>query len=93
MRFFNLNHRTDTATFSDYTAGSWQYSIGAKQFPEKKVESASQTWALLMQAAGLNGRDLQSVSLSGEEFVLTRFIIGMSFEKVPNVQFSGESTR
>jgi hypothetical protein len=92
MRFINTDH-TDTQTFSDYIAGGWQFSIGGRQFPERKVESISHTWAQLMQAAGLSGRDLQTIDINGEDYMAHSYIIGQTFENVPNTAFSGISTR
>ena len=73
--------------FQDYSRNlSWQLQIAKKKFPEFECQSLSE--ALHYMNAHQN-----SVYISYKQYRESKFIIGCSFEKMQDLNFTGQNTK
>ena len=80
--------------FQDYGRNlSWQIQLGNKKYPEFESQSLSETFYYLRRAIHYMNPDQDSLSFSYRQFRENKFIIGMSFEKMSDVNFTGVNTK
>ena len=78
---------------SDDQCYSWQVSCGARNFPERRVETLDEQWAQLSEATGRDkSGKILPYSISGIDFVGTKHVLGVNFMRTPMFG-SGISTR
>jgi len=72
----------------------WSMQIGSKQWPEMTTcKSIAATMSLLKQALGIYDQNVASTSITRDNFLDTRFCIGVPTSTIPGQVFSGISTR
>ena len=72
---------------------SFQVQIGSQKFPDNECIGVSEAYFRLIQASG-HEKDHDDISISPSEFVGTKAIFGIDFEKAGNeALYSGISTR
>ena len=80
--------------FSDSTrALSWQLQVANKKFPEKECESLSEAWYFLRRTIALFNPEQNSINISYNQYRNNKFVIGVDFQKMSSVNFSGVSTK
>jgi hypothetical protein len=71
----------------------WQVSLGSRNFPERRVETTDEMYAMLSAAAGRDQTgQIRPWSISGQQFMGNRHILGCNFMRAPTFG-SGVSTR
>jgi len=71
----------------------WQVSLGARNFPERRVETVDEMYAMLSAAAGRDQTgQIRPRSISGTQFMGNRHTLGCNFMRTPSFG-SGVSTR
>ena len=101
--FYNpmINSRVNTLGadtgegFQDYTRNlSWQIQLSnAQKYPEFESQSLSETFYYLRRALHYMYPDQDSLSFGYRQYRENKFIIGMSFEKMPDVNFTGYNSK
>ena len=72
----------------------WSLQVGSKQWPEMQTcKSASATMSLLKQALGTYDQSVICTSITPQNFLANRFVIGVPTSTIPGQVFSGTSTR
>ena len=72
----------------------WSMQIGSKQWPEMTTcKSIAAPLSLLKQALGSYDQNIASTSITRDNFLTTRFCIGVPTSTIPGQVFSGISTR
>ncbi len=72
----------------------WSMQIGSKQWPEMTTcKSIAATMSLLKQALGIYDQNIACTSITRNNYVTTRYCIGMPTSTIPGQVFSGISTR
>ena len=80
--------------FSDSTrALSWQLQVANKKFPEKECESLSEAWYFLRRTIALFNPEQNSINISYNQYRNNKFVIGVDFQKMNSVNFSGINTK
>ena len=80
--------------FSDSTrALSWQLQVANKKFPEKECESLSEAWYFLRRTIALFNPEQNSINISYNQYRNNKFVIGVDFQKMNTVNFSGLNTK
>ena len=80
--------------FADSTrALSWQLQVANKKFPEKECESLAEAWYFLRRTIGLFNPEQNSINISYNQYRNSKFVIGVDFQKMNSVNFSGISTK
>ena len=81
--------------FQDYTRNlSWQIQLSnAQKYPEFESQSLSETFYYLRRALHYMYPDQDSLSFGYRQYRENKFIIGMSFEKMPDVNFTGYNSK
>ena len=81
--------------FQDYTRNlSWQIQLSnAQKYPEFESQSLSETFYYLHRALHYMYPDQDSLSFGYRQYRENKFIIGMSFEKMPDVNFTGYNSK
>ena len=80
--------------FQDYGRNlSWQIQLGNKKYPEFESQSLSETFYYLRRAIHYMNPDQDALSFSYRQYRENKFIIGMSFEKMADVNFTGVNTK
>ena len=78
----------------DYTRNlSWQIQLGNKKYPEFEAQSLSETFYYLRRAIHYMNPDQDALSFSYKQYRSDKFVIGMSFEKMSDVNFTGVNTK
>ena len=68
--------------------------IGSKQWPEMSTcKSLASTMSLLKQAPGIYDQNIACTSINPENYLATRYVIGVPTSTIPGQEFSGISTR
>ena len=103
--FYNpmINSRINTSSdgnvlgegFQDYTRNlSWQIQLSnAQKYPEFESQSLSETFYYLRRALHYMYPNQDSLSFSYRQYRENKFIIGMSFEKIPDANFTGYNSK
>ena len=73
---------------------SWQIQLSnAQKYPEFESQSLSETFYYLCRALHYMYPDQDSLSFGYKEYRNNKFIIGMSFEKMPDLNFTGYNSK
>eukprot|EP00438_Fugacium_kawagutii_P033869 Skav201114 [mRNA] locus=scaffold185:356198:358782:- [translate_table: standard] len=73
---------------------SWQIQLSNSQkYPEFEAQSLSETFYYLRRAIHYMNPDQDSLSFSYRQYRENKFIIGMSFEKMADVNFTGYNSK
>ena len=79
--------------FQDYTRNlSWQLHIANKKYPEFECQSLSEAFYFLRRTFHYVNYDQNSLNISYSKYRSNKFIIGVSFEKMADVNFTGTNT-
>ena len=70
-----------------------QLQIGSKKFPEYPLRTQAETFASLRKCLGINNSTFHSIDITGQEYRLHKFIVGLDTEKVLQASFSGENLK
>ena len=74
--------------FQDFTRNlSWQLQIGNKKFTEFESQSLAETFYFLRRTLHCHNADQNSLNISYKQYRENKFIIGVSFEKMADVNF------
>ena len=80
--------------FADSTrALSWQLQVANKKFPEKECESLAEAWYFSRRTIALFNPEQNSINISYNQYRNSKFVIGVDFQKMNSVNFSGISTK
>eukprot|EP00438_Fugacium_kawagutii_P017838 Skav201727 [mRNA] locus=scaffold311:665528:668862:+ [translate_table: standard] len=73
---------------------SWQIQLSNSQkYPEFECQSLAETFYFLRRAINFMNPDQDSLSFSYRQYRESKFIIGMSFEKMADVNFTGYNSK
>ena len=80
--------------FQDFSRNlSWQIQVGNKKWPEFECQSLSEAFYFLRRTLHYHNGDQNSMNISYKQYREDKFIIGVSFEKMPDVNFTGNNTK
>ena len=80
--------------FQDFTRNlSWQMQVGNKKFPEFECQSLSEAFYFLRRTIHYHNADQNSLNISYKQYRENKFIIGVSFEKMADVNFTSINTK
>ena len=80
--------------FQDYTRNlSWQMQIANKKYPEFECQSLSEACYFLRRTLHYMNYDQNLLNISYSQYRSNKFIIGVSFEKMADVNFTGTNTK
>ena len=94
--FYNpmINSDTSDAGFQDSTRNlSWQIQVGNKKYPEFECSSLSETMYFLRRAIHYMNPNQDALSFNYTQYRSDKFIIGMSYEKMSDVDMTGINTK
>ena len=84
---------TNAIKFNPEKELEFQIQLGGKLYPEYPVKSISEAFSILKQTLNLPDWGLHSVGVDYHQYTSSKFIFGMSFEKVPEASWSGTNTK
>ena len=80
--------------FQDFSRNlSWNVQVGNKKWPEHNCESLSEAFYFLRRTLHYHNGDQNSMNISYKQYRENKFIIGVSFEKMPDVNFTSINTK
>ena len=80
--------------FQDFTRNlSWQMQVGNEKFPEFECQSLSEAFYFLRRTIHYHNADQNSLNISYKQYRENKFIIGVSFEKMADVNFTSINTK
>ena len=80
--------------FQDFSRNlSWQIQVGNKKWPEFECQSLSEAFYFLRRTLHYHNGDQNSLNISYKQYRENKFVIGVSFEKMPDVNFTGSNTK
>ena len=80
--------------FQDFTRNlSWQIQVGNKKWPEFECQSLAEAFYFLRRTLHYHNGDQNSLNISYKQYRENKFIIGVSFEKMPDVNFTSINTK
>ena len=80
--------------FQDFTRNlSWQMQVGNKKFPEFECQSLSEAFYFLRRTIHYHNAEQNSLNISYKQYRENKFIIGVSFEKMADVNFTSINTK
>ena len=80
--------------FADSTrALSWQLQIANKKYPKFEAQSLSEAFYFLRRTFKLMNPEQNSLNISYKQYHENKFVIGISFEKMPSVNFTSVNTK
>ena len=80
--------------FQDYSRNlSWQLQIANKKFPEFECQSLSEAFYFLRRTLHYHNPEQNSINISYKQYRENKFIIGCSFEKMQDLNFTGQNTK
>ena len=80
--------------FQDFTRNlSWQLQVGNKKFPEFECQSLSEAFYFLRRTIHYHNVEQNSLNISYKQYRENKFIIGVSFEKMADVNFTSINTK
>ena len=71
----------------------FQIQLGSKLYPEYPVRSISECFSILKQTLNIPDFNLHSIGIDYKQYISNKFIFAMSFEKVPESSWTGQSTK
>ena len=72
---------------------SWQIQVGNKKWPEFECQSLSEAFYFLRRTLHYHNGDQNSLNISYKQYREDKFIIGVPFEKMPDVNFTSINTK
>ena len=72
---------------------SWQIQVANKKWPEFECQSLSEAFYFLRRTLHYMNADQNSVNISYRQYRENKFVIGVSFEKMADVNFTGQNTK
>ena len=72
---------------------TWQLQINNKKYPEFECQSMAETAYYLKRALHYLNPDQDAFSISYKRFREDKFVIGISFEKMQDTNFTGQNTK
>ena len=80
--------------FQDFTRNlSWQMQVGNKKFPEFECQSLAEAFYFLRRTIHYHNPEQNSLNISYKQYRENKFIIGVSFEKMADVNFTSINTK
>ena len=80
--------------FQDMTRNlTWQVQIANKKYPEFECQSLAETMYFLRRALHFMNPDQDAMSISYKHFREDKFVIGISYEKMADINFTGVNTK
>ena len=80
--------------FQDYSRNvSWQLQVANKKWPEFECQSLSEAFYFLRRTLHYHNYDQNSLNISYKQYRENKFIIGVSFEKMADVNFTSINTK
>ena len=80
--------------FQDYSRNlSWQLQVANKKYPEFECQSLAEAFYFLRRTIHLNNPTQNSLNISYKQYRENKFIIAMTFEKMPDTNFTGSNTK
>ena len=80
--------------FQDYSRNlSWQLQIANKKFPEFECQSLSEAFYFLRRTLHYMNADQNSLNISYRQYRENKFVIGVSFQKMADVNFTSVNTK
>ena len=80
--------------FQDFTRNlSWQMQVGNKKFPEFECQSLAEAFYFLRRTIHYHNADQNSLNISYKQYRENKFIIGVSFEKMADVNLTSINTK
>ena len=72
---------------------TWQIQIANKKYPEFECQSMAETMYFLRRAIHFMNPDQDAMSITYKRFREDKFIIGISYEKMADINFTGVNTK
>ena len=80
--------------FQDYSRNvSWQLQVANKKWPEFECQSLSEAFYFLRRTLHYHNYDQNSLNISYKQYRENKFVIGVSFEKMADVNFTSINTK
>ena len=80
--------------FQDFSRNlSWQLQVGSKKFPEFECQSLSEAFYFLRRTIHYHNPEQNSLNISYKQYRENKFIIGVSLEKMADVNFTSIKTK
>ena len=80
--------------FQDFSRNlSWQIQVGNKKWPEFECQSLSEAFYFLRRTLHYHNGDQNSMNISYKQYRENKFVIGISFEKMQDVNFTSINTK
>ena len=80
--------------FQDFSRNlSWQIQVGNKKWPEFECQSLSEAFYFLRRTLHYHNGDQNSLNISYKQYRENKFVIGISFEKMQDVNFTSINTK
>ena len=80
--------------FQDMTRNpTWQIQIANKKYPEFECQSMAETMYYLRRAIHFMNPNQEAMSITYKRFREDKFIIGISYEKMADINFTGVNTK
>jgi hypothetical protein len=71
----------------------FQIQLGGKLYPEYPCRTVNECFSILKETLNLPEKYQHSVGIKFDDYIRNKFIFGMDFEKVPDVDWSGINTK
>jgi len=71
----------------------FQIQLGGKLYPEYPCRTVNECFSILKETLNLPEKYQHVVSILFDDYIRNRFIFGMDFEKVPDVDWTGINTK
>ena len=84
---------TKKTTYNATKELEFQIQLGGKLYPEYPCRSINECFSILKETLNLPEKYQHSIGISFDEYIRNKFIFGMDFEKVPDVDWSGINTK
>jgi hypothetical protein len=84
---------TKTTNYDPAQELEFQIQLGGKLYPEYPCRSVNECFSILKETLNLPERYQHSLSIKFDEYIRNKFIFGMDFEKVPDVDWTGINTK
>ena len=94
LKEWNKFYHPMTSTTGNYDVDQeieWQIGIGGKTFPQTPVNSIAESFSQLRKAVARYGK--HPVSITPAQYHSTKFVAGLDMEALPQVGYTGLSTK
>jgi len=71
----------------------FQIQLGGKLYPEYPCRTVNECFSILKETLNLPEKYQHAVSILFDDYIRNKFIFGMDFEKVPDVDWTGINTK